>query len=83
MKTITINFDRSLSGKGYSINYGSKGKTAFPKLHNISYSNDNKSVVMEVNLEPDKEYQFVLTGKNFKTEQGIPLKTYEVNFKSQ
>ncbi len=38
---------------------------------------------MEVQLIPDKEYQFVLTGQNFKTEQGIPLKSYEVNFKTQ
>lgn len=83
IKTITITFDRPLAGKGYSVNFGSKGKNAFPKLDNISYANNNKSVVMEVQLMPDKEYQFVLTGKNFKTEQGIPLKTYEVNFKTQ
>lgn len=83
IKTITINFDRPLAGKGYSVNYGRKGKSAFPKLDNISYSNDNKSVVMEVQLSSDIEYQFVLTGKNFKTEQGVPLKTYEVNFKTQ
>jgi hypothetical protein len=82
IKTITINFDRPLAGKGYSINYGSKGKPAFPQTGNISYTNDNKSVVMEVQLIPDKEYQFVLTGKNFKTALGIGLKTYEVNFRT-
>jgi len=37
---------------------------------------------MEVQLVPDFEYQFVLTGKYFKTEQGAGLKTYEVNFKT-
>jgi hypothetical protein len=83
IKTITINFDRPLAGKGYSINYGNKGQSAFPKLDNINYTNDNKSIIMEVQLMPEKEYQFVLTGKNFKTEQGVPLKTYEVNFKTQ
>lgn len=83
IKTITITFDRPLAGKGYSVNYGSKGQSAFPKLDNIHYTNENKSVVMEVQLIPGKEYQFVLIGKNFKTEQGIPLKTYEVNFKTQ
>jgi hypothetical protein len=82
IKTITINFDRALSGKGFSVNYGSKGKSAIPKLDNINYTNDNKSVVMAVQLMPDKEYQFVLTGKNFKTPEGIGLKTYEVNFKT-
>jgi hypothetical protein len=83
VKTITINFDRPLAGKGYSVNYGNKGKFAFPRLDNINYTNDNKSVVMEVQLMPDKEYQFVLTGKNFKTPEGIALKTYEVNFKTK
>jgi hypothetical protein len=82
VKVITINFDRPLAGKGFSVNYSSKGKLAFPQLANIYYTNDNKSVVMEVQLIPDKEYQFVLTGKNFKTAQGIGLKTYEVNFKT-
>lgn len=83
IKTITINFDKPLAGKGYSVNYGTKGQSAFPKLGNIHYTNENKSVIMEVQLIPDKEYQFVLSGKNFKTEQGVPLKTYEVNFKTQ
>lgn len=80
--TITVNFDRPLAGKGFSVNFGNKGKQAFPQISNIYYTNENKSVVMEVQLIPDKEYQFVLTGKNFKTEQGIGLKTFEVNFKT-
>ena len=82
IKTITINFDRALSGKGYSVNYGRKGQQAFPKIDNIHYTNDNKSVVMEVLLLPNQEYQFILTGKDFKTPEGIALKTYEVNFKT-
>ncbi len=80
IKTITINFDRALSGKGYSVNYGVKRKPAFPKFGKIYYTNDNKSVVMEVSLMPNQEYQFVLTGKDFKTPEGLGLKTYEVNF---
>ena len=64
------------------MNYGSKGKLAFPKIAHIYYTNDNKSVVMEVQLMPNQEYQFILTGRNFKTPEGIALKTYEVNFKT-
>ncbi len=37
---------------------------------------------MELQLMPDNEYQFVLTGNKFKTPKGIGLKTYEVNFKT-
>ena len=82
IKTVTINFDRQLSGQGYSVFLGAKGKQAFPDLKKISYTNDNKSVVIEVQLLSNKEYQFVLTGDNFKTPEGIPLKRYEVNFKT-
>jgi len=82
LKTITINFDRPLAGKGYSVIYGNKGVLAYPKSDSVYYTNENKSFVMEVQLMPDREYQFVLGGKNFKSLQGVGLKTYEVNFKT-
>jgi len=83
LKTITINFDKALSGNGYSINYGKKGQQTFPKMGKVYYSNNNMSVVIEVQLMPNQEYQFVLTAKRFKTPAGIGLETYEVNFKTQ
>ena len=82
LKRITINFDKQLLGKGYSINYGRKGKIAFPKLVNVIYTNNNRSVVLEIRLQPNKEYQFVLTGKSFRTAKGERLKSCEVNFKT-
>jgi hypothetical protein len=83
LKRVTINFDQQLSGKGYSISYGEKGEKAFPKMDDISYSKDKKSVIMEWHLESNKEYQFVLTGMSFKTPQGIPMKDFEINFKTE
>ena len=83
IKTITINFDKALAGEGYSIFFGKKGKEAFPKLNKIQYINDNQAIQLDVELEANKEYQFVLTGKNFKTPNGYALKTYEVNFKTE
>jgi len=81
-KTITFNFSVPLSGKGYSVNYGNKGQGAFPKVEGINYANENKSVIMQVNLERDKEYQFILVGRNFTSIEGIGIKDYEVNFKT-
>lgn len=82
LKRITINFDRPLSGQGYSINGGNKGQTAFPKFDKISYSDDKKSLLLDVSLEKDREYQFILTGKHFKSQEGIGIRNYEVNFKT-
>jgi hypothetical protein len=83
IQTITVNFNKPLSGIGYSIFYGDKGIEAFPKFGNITYSEDKKSVILMVQLESDKEYQFILTGKSFKSEDGVGIKSYEINFRTK
>jgi hypothetical protein len=83
IKTITVNFDKPLAGKGYSIFLGNKGKDAFPKMGGITYSDDKKSVIMEVSLEKEKEYQLIMKGWNFKTADGIGIADYEINFQTK
>lgn len=83
IKTITVNFDKPLFGRGYSIFLGKKGMKAFPKIGSITYTNNNKTVSITVELEKDKEYQFIMKGKNFKSVDGIGMKDYEVNFKTK
>lgn len=82
LKKITINFDKPLSGKGYSINYG-KDEDAFPDFKKIAYSEDKKSVTIEWELKENKNYEFVLTGLSFKSPEGIPIKDYEIKFKTE
>jgi hypothetical protein len=83
LKTITVNFDRALIGKGYSINYGRRGKNAFPKINNIKYVNGNKTVQISVELKPNKTYEMIFTGRNFKSKEGVGLKTYGVCFRTE
>jgi hypothetical protein len=83
IKTITVNFDKPLAGKGYSIFHGNKGEDAFPKMGSIIYSDDKKSVIMEVSLEKKKEYQFIMKGWSFKTADGIGISDYEINFQTK
>jgi hypothetical protein len=84
IKTITVNFSKPLSGKGHSIWIGAKGMEAFPKVvgKKVRYDNNNQSVVMEVSLEKNKEYQLVFVGDNYTSAEGIGIKDYEVNFKT-
>jgi len=82
IKTITINFDKPLTGKGYSVLYGQLGPGGFPKVLKIEYTPGNMSVVMSVELLPQKAYQFILTGKSFKSPDGIAIKNYVVNFET-
>jgi len=81
-KEIKISFDKPLSGKGSSIRFGKKGKEHYPITKFIGYTDDNKAILLQVDLKPDFEYQFVLTGASFQTADGRPIENYEVNFKT-
>ena len=80
LKTITIHFDRPLSGQGYSIY---NGPNTFPKTEKVIYANENRSVVMQVALEPDTEYGFILKGTLFRSLEGAGMKDYTVTFKTR
>jgi hypothetical protein len=80
LKTITIVFDRQLMGQGYSIHNGSG---AFPKTEGVAYADENRSVVMQVALEPETEYGFILKGTRFRSVDGVGMKDYSVTFKTR
>ena len=79
---IKVSFDKALSGKGMSINYGKLGREHFPGIKLIGYTDDNKAILLQLNLKPNTSYQFVLTGLAFKTPEGHPLENYLVSFKT-
>lgn len=83
IKTITINFDRPLLGRGFSIFIGRLGKNAFPKVKDAKYSDDKKTVVLQVELEKEKDYQLILSGKRFSSAEGMPMNDYEINFRTK
>ncbi|MFT3825318.1 MAG: DUF4932 domain-containing protein [Chitinophagaceae bacterium] len=80
---LTINFDQVLTGKGYSINLGKLGNDGFPIKSVIGYANNNQSLKVKVELKPDTEYEFVLTGRSFKNTGGYPLKDYTIKFRTK
>jgi hypothetical protein len=78
---ITIQFSGPLNGRNTGVDFGELGEEAFPKSDFTKryWSEDNTSWTMAVDLEPNKRYQ-ILISNNFRTEEGIPLKPYLIDF---
>ncbi len=81
IKELSFQFSEPLNGYNTGVDFGALGKGYFPKTLDRSWSSDNKSWTMKVVLEPNKQYQFLISN-NFRTEKGIPLKPYIVEFKT-
>lgn len=83
---ITIRFDRSLVGRGYAFNPGPGGMDKlFEFVGAKGYSDDNKAFTLQVRLEPDREYEFVVIhGLSFVTPDGIHMaEDYLVKFRTR
>ena len=82
-KEITINFSEPLNGFNTGVDYGELGEVAFPKsdFKKRYWSNDNKSWTIQVELEPNKKYQ-ILISSNFRNMNNYPLKNYLIEFET-
>jgi len=81
LKEITITFSEPLNGHNTGVDYGELGEDAFPKVIDRVWATDSKSWTLKVELEPNKEYQFLISD-NFRTDNDIPLKPYLIHFKT-
>ena len=82
-KAITIRFSEPLNGYNTGVDFGDLGQEGFPKgtLNGRYWSDDNQSWTIPVELEPNKNYQLLISN-NFRTDDGIPLKPYLIEFKT-
>jgi hypothetical protein len=78
---ITIEFNTKMDKSYRSMDFGKLGKDYFPKIISAKPSEDGKSVVYSVKLEPNKEYQFVVTDR-YRNEKAMQLKPFEINIKT-
>ncbi len=77
---ITVVFSEPLNGYNTGIDLGPLGMAHFPKINpNRVWSADQRSITLEVTLEPEKKYQFVVDN-TFRKEDGVRLKPYLVEF---
>lgn len=73
-KEIRVTFSKEMVPGSYSFNLSDKGRDYYPISKIVGMENSNKTLVMLVDLKPNKEYEFVLTNKSFISKDGYPLK---------
>ncbi|WP_306351111.1 DUF2268 domain-containing putative Zn-dependent protease [Flavobacterium sp. '19STA2R22 D10 B1'] len=85
LKELRVTFSKEMMPKNYSISFSEKGKDYFPLTGVKGFENNDKTMVMNVGLKPNKEYEFVITNRSFKSKDGYPLKetTYTIKFKTK
>lgn len=83
LKQIRIVFSEPMSTKGYSIDLGKLGKDHFPITKVGEFGADGYSITMHVNLKAGTNYEFVVTGRSFKSAKGYPLQSFPVTFRTQ
>lgn len=83
-KELKITFSKEMETKSFSINYSVKGKEYFPITKVKGFENKDKTMVILIDLRPEREYEFVITNRSFKSKDGYPLisEEYPVKFKT-
>jgi len=80
IKQIIVTFDKEIQNKRLKILSGEK---TFPEITHTTLSKDQKSFIMDVKLQPDTEYQLILSGWYFKSKENYSIKDYDINFKTK
>lgn len=79
---ISITFSEEMDTNHRGFDYGPLGENyiyAFKQL--IGWSNNNKTITIEVEVEPNKQYQALITNR-FRSKNGFALKPYLIDFKT-
>ncbi len=82
-KKMIITFSQEMMTDVYSIYYSKKSKGAYPGVGKPVFTKDQKSLVIQLDLKPNKEYEFVISNRKFLSKEGFPLpKNYKIRFKT-
>jgi len=79
---ISINFSDEMDINFRGFDYGPLGEEHIYKFRKlIGWSNNNKTITIEVEIEPNKQYQALITS-SFKSKNGDILKPYLIEFRT-
>lgn len=79
---ILFNFDKRLDGVRYFFGPGQNENLHYPKPISFNFTNDNKTIIMKVELKPNTEYQINVYGSRMRTYDGYSVQNYPLNFKT-
>jgi len=81
-KSIVVIFDCDMDAS-YGCSYGKKGKKTFPNIKSIKWSNNQKELILNVELEANKQYSISFPYQWFYNKEGYPGKgIYYLDFKT-
>lgn len=82
---LRITFSKAMNTKGLSFNYTDRGGDFFPITKRKGYEDDDRTLVLIMDLKPGTEYEFLITNQAFWTSDGYRLKDAEclVKFKTR
>lgn len=75
-KKLGIVFTKPMT-KGTSIKFSEKDRNYFPLSKIIGFDDEQKTIWLELEIEKNKEYEFVITDRGFQSKDGFPLKEKE------
>jgi len=85
LKEIRITFSKEMVPGNYSIDFSEKGVDFFPIKGVKGFDDNDKTIVLSVDLKPHKEYDFIISNRRFQSKDGYFLKQgeYFVRFKTK
>lgn len=82
LKQVQFHFSKPMKNK-YSISLGVWGEESYPLTKVVGFSEDKKTITLEMELKPGRSYSFLVTGRGFQSEDGYPLVELPVTFKTK
>jgi hypothetical protein len=80
-KNVTLHFSQSMNKKSGNFDFGPLGEKNVMWVKNGRFAEDGKSFSFEIDLEPQKQYQLLITDMFLDT-MGLPIKPYLIDIKT-
>lgn len=79
---IVFSFDKKLDGIRYFFGPGQNENLQYPKPLRFTFADDNKSIIMNVELKPNTAYQINVYGSRMRTSDGYSVQNFSLNFRT-